>query len=372
MTSDPSHLPPELACLHAGLPRAEQEAPFGMPPVFASTYHLAGDPTGATFPYGRNANPTWLALEEALGALEGGEAVLFPSGMAAAAAALTPFLQPGDRVLLPQDGYHAVRYYAESFLARYGVVVDKRATRGLEDSELEGYRIVWVETPSNPGLDVCDVAAVAEKVHRAGGLLVCDNTSMTPLGQRCLDLGADLVIASDTKAVNGHSDLLLGHVASRDSELVGQVRNWRTLSGSIAGPMETWLCHRGLQTLELRFERMCASAQAIAERFRGHARLEALRYPGLPDDPGHNLARRQMRRFGSLVSLFFRDKETALAFEAELGLVFKATSFGGTHSSIDWRYRWDDTVHPGLLRLSVGCEPTEALIRDLEQAFAKL
>ncbi|SMF67290.1 cystathionine gamma-lyase [Tistlia consotensis] len=372
MTNDPRNLPPELACLHAGLPAPEREAPFGIPPVFASTYHLQGDPAGATFPYGRDANPTWLALEEALGALEGGEAVLFPSGMAAAAAALTPFLQPGDRVLLPKDGYHAVRYYAESYLARFGVVVDKRETRGLEASDLKGYRIVWVETPSNPGLELCDVAAVAEKVHRSGNLVVCDNTTMTPLGQRCLDLGADLVIASDTKAVNGHSDLLMGHVATQDPELLAAVRQWRKLSGSIVGPMEAWLCHRGLQTLELRFERMCASAQAVAERFAGHPTLEALRYPGLPGDPGHALATRQMRRFGSLVALTFPDQETALAFETRLGLIFKATSFGGTHSSIDWRYRWDPTVHPGLLRLSLGCEPTEALLDDLEQAFAAL
>ncbi len=372
MTSDPRDLPPELACLHAGLPGGEAETPFGIPPVFASTYHLQGDAAGAIFPYGRNANPTWMALEEALGALEGGEAVLFPSGMAAASAALTPFLQPGDRVLLPKDGYHAVRYYAETFLARYGVVVEKRPTRGLEETDLKGYRIVWVETPSNPGLELCDVAAVAEKVHKAGNLLVCDNTTMTPLGQRCLELGADLVIASDTKAVNGHSDVLMGHVAGRDSALLEAVRQWRTLSGSIPGAMEAWLCHRGLQTLELRFERMCASAQAVAERFAGHAALEALSYPGLPGHPGHDLARRQMRRFGSLVSLTFPERETALAFEDRLTLIFKATSFGGTHSSIDWRWRWDDTVHPGLLRLSVGCEPTEALLADLEQAFAAL
>lgn len=372
MTTDPSNLPPELACLHAGLPAPEREGAFGIPPVFASTYHLQGDPAGAVFPYGRDANPTWLALEEALGALEGGEAVLFPSGMAAAAAALTPFLQSGDRVLLPKDGYHAVRHYAESFLARFGVVVEKRATRGLEDSDLRGYRIVWVETPSNPGLELCDVAAVADRVHKAGNLLVCDNTSMTPLGQRCLALGADLVVASDTKAVNGHSDLLMGHVAARDPELLAALRKWRKLSGSIAGPMEAWLCHRGLQTLELRFERMCRSAQAVAERFRGHPKLVELRYPGLPDDPGHALAKQQMRRFGSLVSFTFAEQDTALAFEARLGLIFKATSFGGTHTSIDWRYRWDDTVHPGLLRLSLGCEPTDALLDDLAQAFEAL
>lgn len=369
MTVDPKNLPPALACLHAGLPAPEREMPFGIPPVFASTYHLAGDPAGAAFPYGRDGNPTWSALEEVLGALEGGEAVLFPSGMAAAAAALTPFLQPGDRVLLPKDGYHAVRHYAEQFLARFGVVVDKRATRGLEESDLRGYRLVWVETPSNPGLDLCDIAAVAEKVHRAGGLLVCDNTTMTPLGQRCLALGADLVVASDTKAVNGHSDLLMGHVAGCDPALLEQVRRWRKLSGAIAGPMEAWLCHRGLQTLELRFERMCRSAQAIAERFHGRAGLTALRYPGLPDDPGHALASRQMTHFGSLVALTFADQAAARAFEERLGLIFKATSFGGTHSSIDWRYRWDDTVDSGLLRLSVGCEPTEALLDDLERAF---
>jgi len=360
---------PAPAWLHAGLPPKVQGGSFGQGPVFASTFHLSGAPTPETIFYGRNRNPTWTALEEAIGALEGGQAAIFPSGMAAGAACLLPFLRPGDRLLLPADGYYAVRSFAETFLRPLGIVVETAPTAGLEERDLAGYRLVWVETPANPGLELCHIEAVARKVQGSGGLLVCDNTTMTPLGQRCLSLGADLVMASDTKALSGHSDLLLGHVATRDQRLLDQVLSWRTLSGSIVGPMEAWLAHRGLQTLELRLERMWRTAASLAEWLQDNPKLEALHYPGLPDWPGHDLAKRQMRGFGSLVGLVFADQPAAERFLAGLTLTFEATSFGGTHSMAERRARWDSGIHPGFVRFSTGCEPTDAVLADVERAL---
>lgn len=254
------------------------------PLVAASAFHLPGQPD-APFQYGRFSSPTWEVLEHALGLLEGAETVVFPSGMAATAAVFYAHLRSGDRVLLPSDGYYTTRALIERYLGPMGIATDLRPTAALAEGGFGGYRLVWVETPSNPGLEVCDLARVAEEAHRAGAVVVADNTTMTALGQRPLDLGADLVVASDTKAANGHADVLLGHVSSRDGELLGPVRDWRKLAGAIPGPFEAWLAHRGLATLEVRLERMCANALAIAERLAVHPRVRAVRHPGLADDP---------------------------------------------------------------------------------------
>lgn len=358
-----------LPWLHAGMPEHVNGGPFSQSPIFASTYHLAGDPAGVVDFYGRNSNPTWRALEEVMGAMEGGEAVIFPSGMAAVAAALVPFLRPGDRLLLPSDGYYTVRTFAEAYLAPFGVVVDHYVTAELASRLLEGVALLWIETPSNPGLDVCDIVEAARRMHRAGGLVVCDNTTMTPLGQRCLDLGADMVVSADTKAVNGHSDALMGHVASAQTALIDKVRQWRLVSGSIPGAMEAWMVLRGVQTIEVRFERMCANAAAIAQVVKGHPKLEDVRYPGLEDDPAHAIATRQMHAMGSLLSLTFADAAAADRFLNALEVAYQATSFGGTHSSAESRSRWDTTVHPGLVRFSAGCEPTDVIVIDVIKAL---
>ncbi len=239
--------------------------PFEPSIVPASIYHLAGEPSGR-YQYGRWTNPTWDALEEALAIIEDAGAVIFPSGMAAIAALLYSHLKPGDRLLLPSDGYYSTRAWAEKYLVPFGVNVDTCATVDFPARDLTGYRLVWVETPSNPGLHICDIRAVAEKARQAGALLVADNTTMTPLGQRPLDLGADAVVYSDTKAMSGHSDVIFGHVASRNAELLAAVGDWRKLSGAIPGQFEAWLLHRSLQTLEVRFDRMCRNAEIIAGR----------------------------------------------------------------------------------------------------------
>jgi cystathionine gamma-lyase len=298
--------------------------------------------------------------------------------MAALAALFHGLLAPGDRALIPSDGYFTTRLLAEKYLMPGGVSVESCATAALAARDLagyrgyRGYRLVLIETPSNPGLDIADLRDVAARAHAAGALVAVDNTAMTPLGQRPLDLGADIVVSADTKAVSGHSDVLLGHVAARDASLIDAVRDWRRIAGAIPGPFEAWLVHRGLETLEVRFARMCASARTIAQRLAAHPRVEAVRYPGLPSHPAHALARAQMQTFGSLLGVTLADAAAAERFIDACPLIRAATSFGGIHTSAERRARWGDAVAPGYVRLSIGCEPTETLWDAIEQSLAAL
>ena len=342
--------------------------PVPVPLTLAAMYHLPGEPDGARV-YGRYDNPTWEALEHALGHLEGAEAVIFPSGMAAITASLFAVLKAGDRILIPSDGYFTTRLLADRFLAALGVTVETRPTAAMAEGGFAGYRLVYLETPSNPGLDVCDIRAIAQAVHAEGGLVVVDNTTMTPLGQRPLDLGADMVLAADTKAPNGHSDVLMGHVATRDADLLAAMRDWRKLSGSIPGPFEAWLVLRGLETLEVRYSRMCDSALVVARRLAAHPAVRRVRYPGLEGDPAHNLAATQMQRFGCLIGFELADAATADRFIEGCALLQPATSFGGVHTSAERRLRWGDAVAPGFIRLSVGVEPVEPLWTAIEAAL---
>lgn len=341
--------------------------PVTLPLTMASMFHLPGEPAGFR-QYGRFDNPTWEAAEEALAHLEDAPCISFPSGMGAISAVFMAVLKAGDRILLPSDGYYTTRVFSERFLKAFGIVADTRPTRAFSDGGFDGYRLVFVETPSNPGLDLCDIAGVAAAARAAGAVVVADNTMMTPLGQRPVDLGADVVVSADTKATNGHSDALFGHVATRDAAILSAVRDWRKLSGAIPGPFEAWQVHRGLETLEVRFERMCTSAEAIAERLR--ERGISTVYPGLDDHPSHNLAKRQMRRFGFLIGLTLRDAATAEAFIDRCPLIQPATSFGGVHTSAERRARWGDAVAPGFVRLSIGCEPAETLWAALDASLS--
>lgn len=340
------------------------------PPIVpASVYALPGEPTGK-HQYGRWSNPTWSALEDALAALEAAETVVFPSGMAAIAALLFSQVRRGDRILLPSDGYYTTRALAEKFLVPLGVELATCPTAEYDGRDFTGLKLVWIETPSNPCLDICDLRAVVAQAKAAGALVVVDNTTATPLGQRPLDLGADAVVSADTKAVSGHSDNLMGHVSSRDAALMAAVRDWRKISGAIPGAFEAWLCHRGLQTLEVRFARMCGTAEALAERLAHEAGVSAVRYPGLADHPGHAIARAQMRHFGFLIGVTFATKAKAEQFITACRFVRPATSFGGVHSSAERRARWGDQVAEGFVRLSVGCEPLEPLWADMKRALA--
>ena len=345
-----------------------QGAPIALPIITATTFHVP-DHTKGGYSYARAASPTWDEVEAQLSLLEEAPVVAFPSGMAAISAALMATLSAGKRVILPSDGYYVTRVFGETFLKSFGVQVEYLPTAVFEAAYFTGVGVVLVETPSNPGLDVCDIAVVAARAHAAGALVVADNTTMTPLLQRPLDLGADLVVAADTKAPAGHSDVLFGHVAGRDADLMARVREWRRLSGAVPGSFEAWLVHRGIETLEVRLSRMCASAGLIAERLLAHPAVLAVRYPGLVGDPSYAVASRQMSGFGFLISFTLRDAVVAEKFLADCPFVAQATSFGSTHTSGERRARWGDAVPEGLIRLSVGCEPVEPLWAAIEAAL---
>jgi cystathionine gamma-lyase len=358
--------------VHAGLPGPSQGQPFLPGPVFAGPYHLAGDPASSPYTYGRYHNPTWAAFEAALGELEGGEAVVFASGMAATAAVLGSVLGPGEVVVLPADGYYTTRLLAQGLFTQMGVEVRTAPTAGAAQAGcLDGAKLLWLESPCNPGLDVCDIAALACAAHERGAAVVVDNTTATVLGQRPLALGADFSLASDTKALTGHGDVLLGHVAVRDPKCAQQLRSWRTQVGAIPGPMEVWLAHRSLGTLDVRLERMTANALAVASFLAGRPEVRQVRYPGLPGDPAHPVAARQMSRFGPVVSFELASAEAAEKFLAACRLVLQATSFGGLHTTAERRARWGgDQVPEGFVRLSAGCEHPEDLLNDIAQALS--
>ncbi|WP_405389728.1 cystathionine gamma-lyase [Streptomyces sp. NBC_01102] len=359
--------------VRAGLPEPEQYGPTLPGPVFAAHFHLSGEPVGP-YTYGRETNPTWTHLERAIGELEApGEQVettVFASGMAAVSAVLLSVARTGDIVVLPDDGYQALPLVREQ-LEAYGVEVRTAPTRGDAQLEaLDGAKLLWIETPSNPGLDVCDVRRLVEAAHAAGVLVAVDNTLATPLGQRPLELGADFSVASDTKGMTGHGDILLGHVTCRDPQLSAGVRRWRKVVGAIPGPMEAWLAHRSLSTLQLRVDRQCSTALVLAEALSQRTEVAGLRYPGLPDDASYPTAVRQMRRFGSVVSFVLADKATAERFLAGLRLVDDATSFGGVRSTAERRARWGgDAVPEGFIRFSVGAEDPADLLADVERAL---
>jgi cystathionine gamma-lyase len=230
--------------------------------------------------------------------------------------------------------------------------------------------LIWAESPSNPGLEVCDLPEICRRAHDAGALVAVDNTLATPLGQRPVELGADFSISSDSKYMTGHSDLILGHVAARDAELASRLRDWRTATGAIAGPFETWLAHRSLATLDVRLERQCGTALALANRLSPRDDVASLRYPGRLSDPAHELAARQMSRFGAVVSFDLGSRTRAERFLDACSLVTEATSFGGVHSTAERRARWaGNDVSEGFIRLSVGCETAEDLIADIEGAL---
>lgn len=339
--------------------------------VPSSVFFLPGDPAGP-YQYARWSNPTWSALEDALSILEDAESVIFPSGMAAVAAVLCTLPKPGDRILVPSDAYYTTRTLADTYLKPAGVSVVTCASADFDRQDFTGFRLVWIETPSNPGLDICDIRKAAAKGRQAGAIVIVDNTTATPLGQRPLELGADAVVSSDTKTINGHSDVVFGHVASRDTGLIAAVRDWRKLSGSIPGPFESWLVHRGLETLEVRFDRMCSNAEALAARLAEHRKVQQLKYPGLASHPAHAVAKSQMLRFAMILGVTLSDKSSAEKFINGCQFIRPTTSFGGVHTSAERRARWGDKVPEGFVRLSVGCEPLEQLWKEMRAALDRL
>lgn len=391
--SRPDGLRPDSLVVHLGRPPVVGGGPVNPPVVLSSTFHQGGDVV-----YGRDANPTWDAIESAIGALEGGTAVAFASGMAAVAAILEQLPTPG-RVVVAGDAYNGTRRFLLDAAGRGRLrfrtvdVADTdavvRACREVAGGparpsgapgQLGAAGLLWLESPTNPLLAVADLPTLSAAAHEHGMDVVVDNTFATPLLQTPLGFGVDAVVHSATKLISGHSDVLAGLACSARPELVDALRRRRSLHGAALGPWEAWLAGRGLRTLAVRLERAQASAAVLASRLVGHPGVDVVRYPGLPDHPGHDLAARQMRGFGTMVSFDVGGggrsaAETAVAAEAVAGrcrLITAGTSLGGVESLIERRGRWEgeDGLPPGLLRLSVGIEAVDDLWADLEQALA--
>jgi cystathionine gamma-lyase len=353
-------------------------------PVFAAPFHTPGDPEQGAYTYARDHNPTWTALESALAGMESGEdytakALVYGSGMAAISAVFSAVLKPGDVAVLPSDCYFGARALMQDIFIPLGVEMRLAPTAGdAQAALLEGARLLWLESPSNPTMDVCDIAALSEAAHKAGALVGVDNTTATPLGQSPLALGADFSVSSDTKMIGGHGDLLAGHVAVREGatdaagmNLYDRLAKVRTRSGAILGPMEAWLLLRSIASLPLRLERSCENALALAKFLTTRPEVSAVMYPGLESSAGHAVAKRQMRSFGPVLSFVLKDKAKADDFLARAELITDATSFGAIHTTAERRKRWgNDNIPEGLIRLSAGCEAIEDLIDDIAQALA--
>ncbi len=353
-------------------------------PIYAtSTYTQAAPGQHKGYEYSRSGNPTRAALETCLAALEGGERGLaFASGLAATTAVLAQ-LRPGDEVVAAADLYGGTYRLLERVFRPWGLVA-----RYTDDPSPEGFakiisprtKLVWIETPTNPLLQLLDIAAIAELTHKAGAILAVDNTFASPYLQQPLKLGADLVIHSTTKYLGGHSDVVGGAVVGR-KELLNPIAFYQNAAGGVPGPFDAFLTLRGIKTLAVRMERHCANARRLAGWLAEHPRAERVYYPGLPSHPGHDLARRQMRDFGGMISVRIRGgKDGSLRFMTRTKLFSLAESLGGveslvchpatmTHASIPADVRIARGVDDGLVRLSVGIEDVDDLQRDLQQAL---
>ncbi len=355
MPGDTPALSPATVVVHAGRPPHEVDQPLNGPIQMASTYVAGGD-----LEYGRYANPTWSAFEEALGALEGGRALAFSSGLAAVSTVLDLVGLDG-RVVAPRHAYLGSVGQLGDLEARGRIrstLVDIADTDAVI-AELEDAAILWIESPTNPALEVADVERLVAAGHEAGASVVVDNTFATPLLQKPLELGADIVLHSVTKFLAGHSDVVMGALVVRDEQLYGVLKGRRDLVGAIPGTLETWLALRGLRTLHLRVERSQANATELARRLTEHGAFAEVRYPG----------------FGAVISAVLPTAEAADVLTHSTSLWVHATSLGSVESTFERRRRWKGeaaTIPEGLVRMSVGIEDVEDLWADLEQALAQL
>ncbi len=371
----------ETRAIHAG---QEPEAEYGavnVPIYQTSTYAQprVGEPK--KYDYARGGNPTREALQTVLASLEGGRyGLCFGSGMAAETTLLL-CLAPGDHVVLGDDVYGGTYRLLSKVIGPWGIdfdIVDMNdpvAFRGVVRPETA---MVWVETPTNPFLKVIDISLAAEIAAEAGARMVVDNTFATPYLQRPLELGADIVVHSVTKYIGGHSDLVGGAIATNDDDLADRLRFLQNAVGAVPGPMDCYLALRGVKTLALRMEAHCRGAAEVAEFLVGHPRVLRVHYPGLADDPGHEIAARQMAAFGGMVSFELGSEEEARAIAERTRLFFLAESLGGVESLIEVPGPMTHAsvagspleVPPSLVRISVGIEHPDDLIADLDQALA--
>jgi cystathionine gamma-synthase len=356
MAADPSptsSLRPSTIAVTAGRPERVPDAPLNTPITMAATYVAGGD-----VEYGRYGNPTWTALEDALGALEGGRCLTFASGLAAVATVLDLVGKEG-RVVVPKHAYTGTIMQLADLESRGRLtaeMVDVTDTEAVVKA-CDGAALVWLESPTNPALEVADIPTITAAAHEAGAYVVVDNTFATPLLQRPLEDDVDLVVHSATKYLAGHSDVQMGAIVTRDDELWTVLKGRRDLVGAIPGPFEAWLTLRGLRTLHLRVERAQANAQELVRRLGEHPALSEVRYPG----------------FGAIVSIELAQGEMAADLLCrKTRLWIHATSLGGVESSLERRRRWKAeaaTIPDGLVRLSVGIEDVEDLWKDLRAAL---
>lgn len=358
--------------------------------MLTSTYRQDGQVA-----YGRDGNPTWIALEEAIGGLEGGSALAFASGLAAIAAVIETLPVPG-RVVVAGDAYNGTRRLladlagrgrlrfrtvdisdTEATLAACAETVETPSRPSGPAATFGGGGLLWLESPTNPLLAIADLPALAAGARALGMDTVVDNTFASPLLQRPLDLGADAVVHSATKLLAGHADVVMGAVVTRRDDLVAALERRRSLHGAIPGPFEAWLTLRGIRTLAVRLERASANAAELARRLAAHRAIESVRYPGLESHPGHERAARQMAGFGTMVSFEpsvpdgLVPARAAEAVVSRLRLITAATSLGGVETLIERRGRWEgeEALPAALLRMSVGIEDVEDLWDDLDRAL---
>ncbi|MFJ7332110.1 cystathionine gamma-synthase [Streptomyces sp. NPDC101110] len=373
----------ETLAIHAGN-TADPLTGAVVPPIYqVSTYKQDGvGGLRGGYEYSRSANPTRTALEENLAALEGGRRGLaFASGLAAEDCLLRTLLAPGDHVVIPNDAYGGTFRLFAKVVARWGVewsVADTSDPAAVRAAITPKTKVVWVETPSNPLLGITDVAAVAQVARDAGARLVVDNTFATPYLQQPLSLGADVVVHSLTKYMGGHSDVVGGALVTGDAALGEELAFHQNAMGAVAGPFDSWLVLRGTKTLSVRMDRHSENAAKVADMLTRHARVSSVLYPGLPEHPGHEVAAKQMKSFGGMVSFRVEGGEEAAVEVCNRAKIFTlGESLGGVESLIEHPGRMTHASVAGsalevpgdLVRLSVGIENADDLLEDLQQAL---
>jgi cystathionine beta-lyase/cystathionine gamma-synthase len=354
-------------------------------PIYqTSTYVQEAVGKNKGYDYSRSGNPTRTALETCLASLESADhGFAFSSGLGAVTT-LMHLVSPGERVVAVNDVYGGVyRMFSQVYEPkgyRFSFLSAEEIGSGLAPHLDEGARIVWLETPTNPLLNVIDVAAAAEKAHAAGAIVVVDNTFATPYLQRPLELGADVVVHSTTKYLSGHADVIGGFISTNDPSIAERLRFLQKSLGAVPGPFDCWLVLRGLKTLAVRMERHCANARRVAAWLDGHEAVERVLYPGLETHPGHAIAAHQMSGFGGMISFLAASEEDAIRLVAETKIWKLAESLGGVESLIEQPARMTHAstadapfaVPGNLVRLSVGIESVDDLVADLEQALASV
>ncbi|MGH3368442.1 MAG: trans-sulfuration enzyme family protein [Nocardioidaceae bacterium] len=354
--NDPRPLRPATSLVTSGRPPHEPDNPLNHPVTMASTYVAGGD-----LEYGRYGNPTWSAFEESLGELEGGRALAFSTGLAAVATVLD-LVGHEQKVVAPRHAYNGSILQMADLEARGRIAVSLVDISDIDavSAACEDASLVWVESPTNPALEIADIAAIAKAAHESGAYVVADNTFATPLLQQPLDLGADLVLHSATKFLAGHSDVLLGALVTRDDQLYDVLKKRRDMTGAVPGTFEAWLALRGMRTLHVRLERAQANAQELVTRLREHPAVGEVRYPG----------------FGAIISIVLAQGAMAAdLLTHKTSLWVHATSLGGVESTFERRRRWKvepATIPDGLVRMSVGIEDVEDLWDDLVRALDQL